>query len=119
LRDDENNNDLNNQIGNNNNINNGQNNNNGIAKTSLEILNDLVKRGYLKESNSANKYTSDDPAYINKKGQFIIRNMDDNKNITEIVAEEIDGKVSQADMIIRAGAVYSFLVITDEGNLYS
>ena len=108
----ETNNDLNNQTGNNNN------NSNGIEKTSLEILNDLVKRGYLKESNLASKEDYESFAYINNEGQLVIKNRDDYKNVKEIV-DEIDGKVSKVDLLIGGGAVYGFIVITEDGKLYS
>lgn len=115
----ETNNDLNNQTGNNNNVNNEANNNNGVAKTSLQILNDLVNRGYLKESNLASKEDYESFAYINNKGQFVIKNRDDNKNVKEIVADEINGKVSKVDLLIGGGAVNGFIVITEDGKLYS
>jgi len=119
MKDHETNNDLNNQTGNNNNVNNEANNNNGVAKTSLQILNDLVNRGYLKESNLASKEDYESFAYINNKGQFVIKNRDDNKNVKEIVADEINGKVSKVDLLIGGGAVNGFIVITEDGKLYS
>ena len=113
----ETNNDLNNQTGNNN-ANNETNNNNGIKKTSLEILNDLVQRGYLKESNLTSKEYYEDYAYINKKGQFVIKYFSDDKGEIEFIADEINGKVSKVDLLYT-DILRGFLVITEDGKLYS
>ena len=114
----ETNNDLNNQTGNNN-VNNETNNNNRIEKTSIEILNDLVKRGYLKESDLASKEDYESFAYINNKGQFVIKDVGNDENSKEIVATKIEGKVSKVDLLHSNGGAYGFLVITEDGRLYS
>ena len=115
----ETNNDLNNQTGNNN-VNNETNNNNGVAKTSLEILNDLVNRGYLKESNLTSKEDYESFISINDKGQIILRDLDEfDMPINLNPSNEIKGKVSKVDLLICGGAVCGFLVITEDGKLYS
>lgn len=89
-------------------------------ENALDLLNELVEKGYLKESNLAFKSDYENYAFINNNGKLIIKNLDkENNSLDGRIADEIEGKVSKVALVVRGGVLTGFVVITEDGKLYS